>query len=102
IDQSPVLSSLFPYTTLFRSAILFSDILVIPQAMNIEVQMKPNFGPYLPKPVQNQKGVDEVMVPDVNVELDYVMQAIKATKELLRSEEHTSELQSRENLVCRL
>ena len=26
-------------------AILFSDILVIPQAMNIEVEMKPNFGP---------------------------------------------------------
>ena len=65
------------------AAILFSDILVIPQAMNIEVQMKPNFGPYLPKPVKDQKGVDEVIVPDVNVELDYVMQAIKATKELL-------------------
>ena len=65
------------------AAILFSDILVIPQAMNIEVQMKPNFGPYLPKPVKDLKGVDEVIVPDVNVELDYVMQAIKATKELL-------------------
>ncbi|MCM4162059.1 MULTISPECIES: uroporphyrinogen decarboxylase [unclassified Arenibacter] len=65
------------------AAILFSDILVIPQAMNIEVQMKSNFGPYLPKPVQDQKGVDEVIVPDVNVELGYVMQAIKATKELL-------------------
>ncbi len=68
------------------AAILFSDILVIPQAMNIEVQMKPNFGPYLPKPIQDQKGVDEVMVPDVNVELDYVMQAIKATKELLNND----------------
>ena len=68
------------------AAILFSDILVIPQAMNIEVQMKPNFGPYLPKPVRDQKGVDEVIVPDVNVELDYVMQAIKATKELLNND----------------
>ncbi|AOW20260.1 uroporphyrinogen decarboxylase [Urechidicola croceus] len=67
-------------------AILFSDILVIPQAMNIEVQMKPNFGPYLPNPIRDQKGVDEVIVPDVNVELDYVMQAIKATKELLNDE----------------
>jgi uroporphyrinogen decarboxylase len=28
------------------AAILFSDILVIPQAMNIEVEMKPNFGPF--------------------------------------------------------
>ncbi len=68
------------------TAILFSDILVIPQAMNIEVQMKPDFGPYLPNPVRDQKGVDNVIVPDVNVELDYVYQAIKATKELLNNE----------------
>ena len=68
------------------AAILFSDILVIPQAMNIEVEMKPNFGPYLPNPVRDQKGVDNVIVPDVNIELDYVMQAIKATKELLNDE----------------
>ncbi len=68
------------------AAILFSDILVIPQAMNIEVQMKPDFGPYLPNPVRDQKGVDTVIVPDVDVELDYVMQAIKATKEELNNE----------------
>ena len=68
------------------AAILFSDILVIPQAMNIEVQMKPNFGPYLPTPIRDQKGVDTVIVPDVEVELDYVMQAIKATKEKLNNE----------------
>jgi len=68
------------------AAILFSDILVIPQAMNIEVQMKADFGPYLPNPVRDQKGVDNVIVPDVYIELDYVMQAIKATKELLNDE----------------
>ena len=68
------------------TAILFCDILVIPQAMNIEVQMKPNFGPYLPHPVRTQKDVDNVIVPDVNVELDYVYKAIKATKELLNDE----------------
>ncbi len=68
------------------AAILFSDILVIPQAMNIEVQMKPNFGPYLPNPVQTQEAVNQVIIPNVDVELDYVMQAIKATKELLDNE----------------
>ncbi len=68
------------------TAILFSDILVIPQAMNIEVEMKPDFGPYLPNPVRDQKGVDAVIIPDVDVELDYVMQAIKATKEKLNNE----------------
>ena len=68
------------------AAILFCDILVIPQAMNIEVQMKANFGPYLPSPVRTQKDVDNVIVPDVTVELDYVYQAIKATKELLNDD----------------
>ena len=59
------------------AAILFCDILVIPQAMNIEVQMKPNFGPYLPNPIHTQKDVDKVVVPDVKTELDYVYKAIK-------------------------
>ena len=68
------------------AAILFSDILVVPQAMNIEVQMKADFGPYLPNPIADKKGVDSVVVPDVNIELGYVMQAIRATKELLNNE----------------
>lgn len=68
------------------AAILFSDILVIPQAMNIEVQMKPNFGPYLPNPIRSQKDVDTVIVPDVHEELGYVMEAIKHTKALLNDE----------------
>ena len=68
------------------TAILFCDILVIPQAMNIEVQMKPNFGPYLPHPIRTQKDVDNVIVPDVHVELDYVYKAVKATKELLNND----------------
>ncbi|WP_019671302.1 uroporphyrinogen decarboxylase [Eudoraea adriatica] len=68
------------------AAILFSDILVIPQAMQIEVQMKPDFGPYLPNPIRSQIDVDKVLVPDVNEELDYVMQAIAATKEKLQDE----------------
>lgn len=68
------------------AAILFSDILVIPQAMQIEVQMKPDFGPYLPRPIRTQMDVDQVLVPDVNEELDYVMQAIAATKEKLQDE----------------
>ena len=68
------------------AAILFCDILVIPQSMNIEVQMKPNFGPYLPKPIRTGKDVKNVIVPDVKFELDYVYSAIKATKELLNNE----------------
>ncbi len=65
------------------AAILFCDILVIPQAMNIEVEMKPNFGPYLPNPVRDQAGVDATIVPDIQDSLGYVMDAITMTKEKL-------------------
>jgi uroporphyrinogen decarboxylase len=68
------------------AAILFSDILVIPQAMQIEVQMKPDFGPYLPGPIRSQKDVDRILVPNVHEELDYVMKAIAVTKEKLQDE----------------
>ena len=68
------------------AAILFSDILVIPQAMNIEVEMKPGIGPWLPNPIRTQKDLDRIIVPDVTVELDYVMKAIKASKDLLNNE----------------
>ena len=88
--QTPELASEITVQPIRRygmdAAILFSDILVIPQAMQIEVQMKPDFGPYLPNPIRSQKDVDRVLVPDVYEELDYVMQAITATKEKLQDE----------------
>ncbi|WP_378180452.1 uroporphyrinogen decarboxylase [Aquimarina sp. SS2-1] len=65
------------------AAILFSDILVIPQAMNIEVQMKDGIGPWLPNPIRSQADIDQVIVPDIDEELGYVMDAIKMTKEKL-------------------
>lgn len=68
------------------AAILFSDILVIPQAMNIEVEMKAGVGPWLPNPIRSKKDLDSVVVPDIQDTLGYVMQAIKATKELLKNE----------------
>jgi uroporphyrinogen decarboxylase len=68
------------------AAILFSDILVIPQAMGIEVQMKPNFGPYIPNPIRTQTDVDAIALPDVNHALKYVMDAIKMTKQELNNE----------------
>lgn len=67
------------------AAILFSDILVIPQAMNIEVEMKPGVGPWLPNPIRSAKDVEQVVVPDIHEELGYVMDAIKLTKEMLNN-----------------
>ncbi|MCE2613749.1 uroporphyrinogen decarboxylase [Flavobacteriaceae bacterium D16] len=68
------------------AAILFSDILVVPQAMNITVEMKPGFGPYLPEPIRNAADLEHVVIPDVDIELGYVMEAIKMTKEKLNGE----------------
>ncbi len=88
--QTPELASEITVQPIRRygmdAAILFSDILVIPQAMNIDVQMKADFGPYLPNPVRSQKDVDNVIVPDIQETLGYVMEAIKMTKEKLNDE----------------
>lgn len=68
------------------AAILFSDILVVPQAMNIEVQMKEDIGPWLPNPIRSVKAVEQVIVPDIQETLGYVMDAIKLTKEMLNDD----------------
>ena len=65
------------------AAILFSDILVIPQAMDIAVEMKDGVGPWLPNPVRTTEDLAKVVVPDVEDRLHYVMEAIKQTKILL-------------------
>lgn len=67
------------------AAILFSDILVVPQAMNIEVEMKESVGPWLPNPIRTLKDVDNVIIPDVYDSLGYVYEAIKMTKEKLNN-----------------
>ncbi|MEL7268507.1 MAG: uroporphyrinogen decarboxylase [Bacteroidota bacterium] len=88
--QTPELASEITVQPIRRygmdAAILFSDILVIPQAMNIEVQMKPNFGPYLPNPIRNAQDLEKVIVPDVHDALGYVMDAITMTKAKLNEE----------------
>lgn len=68
------------------AAILFSDILVVPQAMNIEVEMKENIGPWLPNPIRSAADVEQVIVPNIEETLGYVMNAIKVTKEMLNGE----------------
>jgi len=68
------------------AAILFSDILVIPQAMGIDVEMRENIGPWVPNPIRSAKDVENVIVPNIEETLGYVMDAIKVTKEMLNDE----------------
>src|SRR5260370_14359658 len=68
--RRPPRSTLFPYTTLFRSR----DALAVPLLLRIR------------KPVRNI----------------FFHGHVREERQRLRSEEHTSELQSHLNLVCRL
>src|SRR5260370_15663158 len=71
--RRPPRSTLFPYTTLFRSLLAVQRVLRRPAAG--------------PAAVQRRHGVEPARVPAPGG---------------FRSEEHTSELQSHLNLVCRL
>src|SRR2546430_6113789 len=72
--RRPPRSTLFPYTTLFRSAFKVKDLL---RSKEVPVILRP----VLSLPEEEDDPYD---------------------RELSRSEEHTSELQSQSNLVCRL
>ena len=65
------------------AAILFSDILVIPQAMGLEVQLIESRGPILPAPIKTVYDLNRIRVPDVNETLHYVFDAIKLIKQEL-------------------
>ncbi|HEY8396315.1 MAG TPA: uroporphyrinogen decarboxylase [Flavihumibacter sp.] len=65
------------------AAILFSDILVVPQAMGLEVQLIESKGPILPDPIKNMEDLKRVVVPDVNDRLHYVFDAIRLIKKEL-------------------
>ena len=67
------------------AAILFSDILVVPQAMNMPFEMKKGVGPWLPNPIRTAKDVAQVIIPNIEEHLGYVMEAIKLTKQMLNN-----------------
>jgi uroporphyrinogen decarboxylase len=67
------------------AAIIFSDILVIPQAMGLEVLLEEGKGPILPKTVQTEKDVDSLLMEDPASSLHYVLDALKLTKRELNN-----------------
>lgn len=62
------------------AAIIFSDILVIPQAMGLEVLMEEGKGPSLPKIIQTQNDIDALITEGAEVSLKYVFDALSLTK----------------------
>ena len=67
------------------AAIIFSDILVVLQAMNIEVEMREGIGPFLPNPIKDKESLNQVILPDVHEHLGYVFDAVKLTKKELNN-----------------
>ncbi|HEU4469744.1 MAG TPA: uroporphyrinogen decarboxylase [Flavisolibacter sp.] len=65
------------------AAIIFSDILVIPQAMGLEVLMEEGKGPSLPKTIRTQKDIDELVITGAEESLRYVTDALTMTKKAL-------------------
>jgi uroporphyrinogen decarboxylase len=65
------------------AAIIFSDILVIPQAMGLEVTMEEGRGPALPKVMQTQQDIDALLTDGVEESLKYVTDALSLTKKEL-------------------
>ena len=73
---------------LIDSAIIFSDILVVPQALGMVVEMVDKKGPHFPEPLKNPNDgqYEKVLAKDVDVaaELDYVYKAITLTRKKLK------------------
>src|SRR5690606_41659282 len=92
--RRPPRSTLFPYTTLFRSGVARDD-----DAERLDL---------IDRRVRRVASAREAVEPDFAAQLalqpslEHGRGRRSGRMEQRRSEEHTSELQSRENLVCRL
>ncbi|KAJ1526169.1 hypothetical protein ONE63_009328 [Megalurothrips usitatus] len=66
------------------AAIIFSDILVIPQALGMTVEMRPGVGPVLPQPLETPADLKKLITPvNVTEQLGYVFKAITLTRQKL-------------------
>ncbi len=64
------------------AAIIFSDILVIPEAMGLPYEMIKGKGPHFPKVIQSESDIKSLHVAD-GIELTYVYDAIRETRKRL-------------------
>ncbi|MGB2234656.1 MAG: uroporphyrinogen decarboxylase [Candidatus Puniceispirillum sp.] len=69
----------------FDAAIIFSDILMVPWALERNVRFKPNHGPML-DPLADSTALDESLLDDVAQKLAPVADAITRTRKLLRDD----------------
>ncbi|HLD14889.1 MAG TPA: uroporphyrinogen decarboxylase [Burkholderiales bacterium] len=68
------------------AAILFSDILTIPNAMGLELYFEDGEGPRFRKPVRTEADITRLGVPDPEGELRYVMDAVRLIRKELNGD----------------
>ena len=67
------------------AAIIFSDILVIPEAMGMKLEMHEGRGPVFPEPIRTETDIEKLNVINAADNLGYVMDAIRLTKSELNN-----------------
>jgi uroporphyrinogen decarboxylase len=67
------------------AAIIFSDILVIPEAMGMNLEMIESKGPRLYEPIRNLDQINNLKVIDPYKDLKYVLDAVALTKKELNN-----------------
>src|SRR2546430_15729780 len=100
--RRPPRSTLFPYTTLFRSDFLYRNLDQVQRVIQ-EARKGITRHDYDQQPTYGFRSVVYLAETHICVPL-YDPSAVIAQikRDVARSEEHTSELQSQSNLVCRL
>ena len=68
------------------AAILFSDILTIPDAMGLGLSFGAGEGPKFARPIEHKIQVDNLPIPDPEGELQYVMNAVRTIRRELKGE----------------
>ncbi len=68
------------------AAILFSDILTIPDAMGLGLYFETGEGPRFKKTVRSEKDIEDIQVTDAHKDLGYVVDAVKTIRKELNGE----------------
>lgn len=67
------------------AAIIFSDILVIPEAMGLTYEMEEGRGPYFPRKIETPKDIEQMRIVNAEEDLFYVGESIQITKKELHN-----------------
>src|SRR5947208_9423512 len=95
MTRPPPRSTLFPYTTLFRSQTAQGPIYLRDVATVVDTSKKV-------QTINRVNGVSTITLTVTKLAAANTLEVSRGVHQAIRSEEHTSELQSPDHLVCRL